>query len=197
MIARLPNEVLPSLTAPAQRFSVARVELDSRLLRVLASKAIRRGLREQGKLNLQAVAALAEHELAGAGVRATASGSCDSLDVHQRLVLGLPGQALFIASALAFDSLQEALPYFNVTAKTAWQKLEGGLSTAQSEQALRFARVATLAARMLGSFDSGRRYLRTPNFALGGATPLQLLATAQGEQIVLTELQTQSDGGPV
>jgi len=54
-----------------------------------------------------------------------------------------------------------------------------------------------MAAELMGSAEDGRRYLRTPNFALGGATPLDLLKTAEGEQLVLAELQTQADGGPV
>jgi hypothetical protein len=32
---------------------------------------------------------------------------------------------------------------------------------------------------------------------LGSATPLELLETAEGEQLVLAELQAQADGGPV
>jgi hypothetical protein len=42
-------------------------------------------------------------------------------------VKGLPRVALFVASALAFDSLTEALPFFDVTAKTARSKLESAL----------------------------------------------------------------------
>jgi uncharacterized protein (DUF2384 family) len=109
----------------------------------------------------------------------------------------LPGQALFVASGLALDTLAEALPFFQLTAKTAWQKLDVTLSSSQSEQALRLSRIAVMAAELMGSAEEGRRYLRTRNFALGGATPLDLLRTAEGEQLVLAELQAQADGGPV
>jgi putative toxin-antitoxin system antitoxin component (TIGR02293 family) len=108
-----------------------------------------------------------------------------------------PGQSLFVASGLAFDTLAEALPFLHVTAKTAWQKLDANLSSSQSEQALRLGRVAVMAAQLMGSAEEGRRYLRTPNFALSGTTPLELLKTAEGEQLVLAELQAQADGGPV
>jgi len=37
----------------------------------------------------------------------------------------------------------------------------------------------------------------TPNFPLGGATPLELLKTGYGEPLVLGELQAQAAGGPV
>jgi hypothetical protein len=54
-----------------------------------------------------------------------------------------------------------------------------------------------MASELLGSPEAGRQYLRTTNFALGGVTPLGLLKTAEGEQLVLNELQTQAAGGPV
>lgn len=178
----------------APRFAASKGRLDTRLLTLFRSKAIRRSLREQPKLNLGLIAARAQLELATATPRGA---SLDGLGVHHALVAGLPGQALFIAAALAFESLAEALPYFDLSIKTAWQKLDDGLSRSESEQALRLSRVATLGAELLGSAEAGRRYLHTPNFALGGSTPLELLKTAEGEQLVLTELQTQAGGGPV
>jgi len=176
------------------RFAVRKGRLDMRLLTLFRSKVIRRSLREQPKLNLGLIAARAQLELATATPH---SASVDALRVHHELVAGLPGQALFIAAALAFESLAEALPYFDLSIKTAWQKLDDRLSRSEGEQALRLSRVATLGTELLGSTDAGRRYLHTPNFALGGSTPLELLKTAEGEQLVLTELQTQAGGGPV
>jgi uncharacterized protein (DUF2384 family) len=59
------------------------------------------------------------------------------------------------------------------------------------------ARATLAAAEVFGDIDAGRTYLRTRNFALGGVAPIDLLQTAEGERIVLNELQTQADGGPV
>jgi uncharacterized protein (DUF2384 family) len=59
------------------------------------------------------------------------------------------------------------------------------------------ARATLSAAEVFGDIDAGRDYLRTKNFALGGAAPIDLLQTAEGERIVLNELQAQADGGPV
>jgi putative toxin-antitoxin system antitoxin component (TIGR02293 family) len=170
---------------------------DARLLGLFESKDLQRALRRSGKLNLQSVASLAVEELEAAPPTRKASIASDPVAIHGRLVEGLPGLALFVSSALAFESLQEALPYFDVSAKTAWEKLDTTLNPAQSEQALRLARVATQAAELFDSAAAGRKYLRTPNFALGGATPLDLLRTGQGEQLVLAELQAQAAGGPV
>jgi putative toxin-antitoxin system antitoxin component (TIGR02293 family) len=171
--------------------------IDAALMKVFASRAVRRALRDQQRLNL---AALGEH--AFRAVELSLRGQvnlfgAEALTTHRRLVEGLPGQSLFVASGLAFDTLAEALPFLDLTAKTAWQKLDANLSSSQSEQALRLGRIAVMAAELMGSSEDGRRYLRTPNFALGGVTPLELLKTAEGEQLVLAELQAQADGGPV
>ena len=188
---------MPTPRGTPAPFAVSQAALDARLLGVYASKSLRRTLRGAVKLNLPALAARATEELADSASGADVKLHADPMTIHERLVRGLPGQALFVSSALAFESLQEALPFFEVSAKTAWEKLETTLTASQSEQALRLGRVATRAAELFASAEAGRRYLKTPNFALGGATPLELLRTAQGEQLVLAELQSQDAGGPV
>ena len=174
-------------------FALRRGEVDARLLRLFDDPSIQRTLSGRHKLDLPDLAQRVSAELGAA--RRTAP--VDALSVHRRLVKGLPGVALFVAAALAFDSLTEALPFFDVTAKTARSKLATALSPTEGDQALRLARVAALAGELLGSADDGRRYLHTPNFALGGATPLELLKTGYGEPLVLGELQAQAAGGPV
>jgi len=62
---------------------------------------------------------------------------------------------------------------------------------------MRAARVTTAAAQVLGSFDAVRQYMRTKNFALGGSTPIDLIKTAEGERLVLNELQAQAGSGPL
>jgi putative toxin-antitoxin system antitoxin component (TIGR02293 family) len=178
-------------------FAVSRSLIDTILVALFESKSMRRSLRDHDKLNLHVLGNRAQQELNASFKEPFTLFVLEPIAVHERLVRGLPGQALFISASLAFDSLADALPYFDITAKTAWQKIEKQLSPAESEQALRLGRVATLASEMLGSPEAGRQYLRTANFALGGATPLELLRTAEGEQLVLNELQTHSAGGPV
>ena len=183
--------------AESMAVTLNRQQLDAVLLEVLTNKNIRRSLKIQQKLNLPELGIRVFREIEHALQKAGGPSALDRLTVHWRLVDGLPGQALFIAAALAFETLNEALPFFEITAKTAWHKLESLLSSGQSEQALRLGRAAVVAARLMGGVESGRRYLRSPNFALGGLTALELLRTAEGEQLVLAELQTQADGGPV
>jgi uncharacterized protein (DUF2384 family) len=88
-------------------------------------------------------------------------------------------------------------PGFGMSFKTIKARLGGLLDTATSEMAVRAARTAMTAAEVLGSYDAARAYMHTRNFALGGATPVELIKTADGERIVLNELQTQAEGGPL
>lgn len=175
-----------------------RSSIDSRVLRIFNNKSLKRHLRDQGKVNFALVWALIVKAMSDDRQNAVfTKPSLQQMDIHQSLIDGLPGQALLISSAMAFDSMQEALPFFEVSAKTARARLTELLPSAQGEVALRIGRVLTMAADLFGSLDMAREYLRTPNFALGGALPRDLLKTAEGEQIVIAELRTQAAGGPV
>ncbi len=180
--------------------------LDLSVLDLFESRSIRRFLRTSSRALLESIWEQARRELGPAleqpaprerKVRRAAEPAAGPLEVHRRLVSGLPGEALFISSAMAFDSMAEALPFFDVSAKTARSRLGERLTPAESEMALRIGRTLAMAGRVLGSLEAARAYLRTGNFALGGAVPRDLLRTAAGEQVVLAELQAQADGGPV
>ena len=62
---------------------------------------------------------------------------------------------------------------------------------------MRAARATMAAAEVLGSYDAARAYMHTRNFALGGATPAELIRTSDGERIVHNELHAQAEGGPL
>ena len=104
---------------------------------------------------------------------------------------------MFVSAAMVFDSMSEALELFDVSSKTAKLRIGNRLSPAESEIALRIGRGLLMARDVFGTLDAAREYLRVPNFALGGAIPRDLLKTAEGEQLVLSELRTQAEGGPV
>jgi putative toxin-antitoxin system antitoxin component (TIGR02293 family) len=165
------------------------------VLRVFRSKTIRRSVRDQAKVNLsllwqQTARALAQNPPRNSPI-------LEPADIHRAIVEGLPGESLYISSAMGFDSMHEALPFFDLSAKTAKLKIGELLGAGQGEIALRIGRVLTMAGDVFGSLEAARSYLQTPNFALGGAVPRDLLKTAEGEQLVLSELQTQAAGGPV
>ena len=120
------------------------------------------------------------------------------IEVHRRISAGLPGFAILIAGALALENLAEVSGHFRVTPKTLRARAAAAkLSASDSELAVRTVRVWLMARKVLGDADSARRYLRTRNFALGGATPIELVQTSEGERLVLDELQAHADSGPL
>lgn len=111
------------------------------------------------------------------------AGPASALDVHP--------------SAMFLNNLAEVEKHFGMSFKTIKARLDGSLDTATSEMAVRAARTTKTAAEVLGSYDAARAYMHPRNFALGGAAPVGLIKTADGERIVLNELQTQAEGGPL
>jgi putative toxin-antitoxin system antitoxin component (TIGR02293 family) len=182
-------------TASSRSFAEWRTIYDSLVLWLYFDRSLRRIVKEQSKTNLESLWGQAVRKLER---DITASRQqFDPLEIHLRIVEGLPGEALFVSSAMLFDSMPEALELFDISAKTAKQRIGERLSSGESEIALRIGRVLTMASDVFGSFSAARNYLRAPNFALGGIAPRELLKTAEGEQLVLSELKTQADGGPV
>jgi putative toxin-antitoxin system antitoxin component (TIGR02293 family) len=182
--------------ASASHFSEFKSSFDTMVLELFRSKPIKKLLRDRAKLSLELLwertaRALIDMDIARKQV------SVGQLEIHRRIVKGLPGEALFISSSMLFDSMHEALPFFDVSSKTARTRIGEQLTANEGEIALRIGRVLAMAGEVFGSLDQARTYLRTANFALGGAVPRDLLKTAEGEQLVLSELQAQAEGGPV
>lgn len=176
--------------------SITKGAADAMALQLLDDSQLGQQVRDTAKLSIERL-----RQSLGDAIT-TACGTAmppavDSVQVHQRLLKGLPGEAMFIASAMAFDTFREGEVFFGLSAKTARQRIGRCLDAGEGEKALRLVRALSLAARALGSAEEARAYLKTPNFALGGMTPRELLLTAEGEQLVLNELQTHMDGGPV
>jgi putative toxin-antitoxin system antitoxin component (TIGR02293 family) len=185
------------LRVRGRSFADLRASFDAIVLTLLLDVALRKAVKAQPKTNLESLWDETARRF-GHGHNATpAHRTMAPLEIHDQLVKGLPGEALFVSAAMAFDSMAEALALFDISAKTAKQRIGERLSSSESEIALRIGRVWAMAADVFASLDAARNYLRTPNFALGGAVPRDLLKTAEGEQVVISELQTQAEGGPV
>jgi putative toxin-antitoxin system antitoxin component (TIGR02293 family) len=186
----------PPSEGGGRSFEALRSMHDTLVLWLFLNKALRRVVQDQTKTNLGSLWEETVRKFLDKDLRHVAR-VLEPLQIHRKIVEGLPGEALFVSSAMAFDSMNEALELFDVSAKTAKQRIGDRLTSSESEIALRIGRVLTMAREVFGSAAAARDYLRTPNFALGGAVPRDLLKTAEGEQLVLAELHTQAEGGPV
>jgi uncharacterized protein (DUF2384 family) len=170
-------------------------QIDARVLRVFADKPLRAEVRRLQKVELASVRALTERALEKH--RQPSLRPPEALDVHRRVLEGLPGESLLISASMFLQSMAEAEAFFERSFKTIKSKLGKSLDSATSERVMRAARVTTTAAEVLGSFDAAFEYMHERNFALGGATPAELLRTGDGERIILNELQAQAEGGPL
>lgn len=170
-------------------------EIDALVLRIFEDKSLLTKVRRLNKVELASVWQLTQQALEKQ--REAHLRGLERFDVHLRVLEGLSGESLLISSSMFLDSLAEAEAFFELSFKTIKSKLGKSLDIAASERAIRAARVTTAAAEVLGSFDAARKYMHTRNFALGGSTPAELLKTAEGERLVLNELQAQAEGGPI
>jgi putative toxin-antitoxin system antitoxin component (TIGR02293 family) len=69
------------------------------------------------------------------------------------------------------------------------------LDVAEGDRAVRLARVLAEADLYIGARGRALHWLRSKNWALGGRTPLELLATEPGVEIVRQALATIAYGG--
>jgi putative toxin-antitoxin system antitoxin component (TIGR02293 family) len=121
--------------------------------------------------------------LGGRGVLRERPRGYDS--VIDRARAGLPYASLE-AVARRFEIPQEALVrVLNLPLRTlARRKKERRLHANESDRLLRLGRIAALAEEVLGGRERAAAWLRKPNRALGGASPLDRLDTDLGAKEV-------------
>ncbi len=174
---------------------IERAAIDARVLALFDNASLRSHVRKLDKVELASVWRLTQQVLSRKP--ATVAAPLSSLEVHRRMLEGLAGETLLVSSAMFLSNLADAEKYFGLSFKTIKARLGGTLDTAASERAMRAARATMTAAEVLGSYDAARAYMHTRNYALGGATPAELVKTAEGERIVLNELHAQAESGPL
>ena len=174
---------------------IDRAAIDARVIALFDNDSLRSHVRKLEKVELASVWRLTLQVLAREHARAVVPLS--PIEVHRRLLEGLAGEALLVSSAMFLSKLADAEKFFGLSFKTIKARQGGSLDIAASERAMRAARATMTAAEVLGSYDAARAYMHTRNFALGGATPAELVKTSDGERIVLNELHAQAEGAPL
>lgn len=82
-------------------------------------------------------------------------------------------------------SLEQLLELIDISERTmARRKLEKKLTRAESDRLYRVVRIAAQAEEVFGSPTQAERWLKEPNPALGGVTPLSQIDTDAGTQAV-------------
>lgn len=109
-----------------------------------------------------------------------------ALELHDLVRAGLPYASMeAVSRAAGLTSLQEVSEVLGIPERTLQRRgQEGRLSPAESERAVRLARVAQRAEEVLEDRERAHRWLRTPNRALTGKRPLDVLDTDVGARLV-------------
>lgn len=174
---------------------IARATLDARTIDLLDNARLLNRVRKLDKVELAGVWRLTRPYLAHS--HTDPARILDPMAVHNRLLEGLSGEALLVSSAMFLNNLAEVEEHFELSFKTIKARLGHVLDTSASEKVMRAARTTMMAAEVLGDYDAARAYMHTRNFALGGAKPVDLVKTAEGERIVSNELQAHAESGPI
>lgn len=179
----------------ASRPATEQETIDARVIALFENTALRNKVLRLERLDMASVRNLTQHALESKAI--SSAEPLSHLQIHERLLKGVSGIALLVPSALFLNDLGDVERFFDISFKTIKARLEGSLDTALSERALRGARVSLIAAELLGGFEAAKSYMHARNFALGGAKPMNLVKTADGERVVVNELQAHADGGPL
>lgn len=122
-------------------------------------------------------------------------GVADLGALAERVREGLPYAALDAVAKRLDIPLRELTTVLDLPERTmARRKREGRLRAVESDRLFRVARVAALAEEILGDKAKAVRWLRRPNRALGGKTPLRTLDTDLGASQVETVLHRVEHG---
>jgi putative toxin-antitoxin system antitoxin component (TIGR02293 family) len=124
-------------------------------------------------------------ELLG-GRRAKPRSTLDWIEAIRR---GLPSAAVEALQKAAKLSQAELARSLGIPERTlARRKREGVLSSEESAKLLRLARVVGRANEVFEDPDAALAWLKSPNSALAGKTPISLLDTELGSESVLDTL---------
>jgi len=125
-------------------------------------------------------------------------GRTTDTQIIEAVSAGLPASALDDLLRAGLD-LGEIARVVGVSERTLHRKRERGaagfLDVAESDRAIRLARILAEADRYIGNHEKALRWLRTSNLALGDRVPLDLLATEPGVEMVRQSLVTIAYGG--
>ena len=128
-----------------------------------------------------------ENLLGGRGVlRARPRSTLDWIGIVRRGISAAAIEALANAVKLSHSELARAL---GIPERTlARRKREGTLSSEESAKLLRLARAVGRANEVFEDSEAALHWLKSPNSALSGATPLSVLDTEIGAESVLDTL---------
>lgn len=117
-------------------------------------------------------------------------------DLQTAIREGLPQGVLEELMHAANLTLKELAASLDLSPRSLQRRRRAGrLARYESDRVYRLARILVLAKRYLGSDEAAPKWLKRPNRALGGKTPLELLDTELGARTVENVLGRIAYGG--
>ena len=129
---------------------------------------------------------------------ASGSGTISGIELHREIESGIPGKSiptLILVLDITREDFSELLGRARKTLNDLVQREH--LSRIDSDLLYRIARAIVHAVSVFEDAGYAVKWLKEPSEALGGATPLSLLATVEGDEVVHTELGAVEHGMPV
>ena len=107
------------------------------------------------------------------------------LDVHNVVTVGISGRAIIHMLKNTQLRQQDVAPALGMSVRTA-QRLEAGkaLTDEQSGRAWKFAEVLEQACEVFGTREQAERWMNAPAPALNRRTPIELMSTVAGTELV-------------
>ncbi len=129
---------------------------------------------------------------------ASGSGTISGIDLHREIEGGIPGKSiptLIVVLDMTREDFSDLLGRARKTLNDLVQREH--LSRADSDLLYRIARAIVHAASVFEDAGYAVQWLKESNEALAGATPLTLLGTVEGDEVVHSELGAIEHGMPV
>jgi putative toxin-antitoxin system antitoxin component (TIGR02293 family) len=129
---------------------------------------------------------------------ASGSGTISGIELHREIEAGLPGKSIPTLILVLDITRQDFSDLLGRARKTLGDLVQREhLSRVDSDLLYRIARAIVHAVSVFDHAGYAVQWLKEPNEALGGATPLSLLATVEGDDVVHSELGAVEHGMPV
>jgi putative toxin-antitoxin system antitoxin component (TIGR02293 family) len=136
-----------------------------------------------------------EKQLADVGGHAK---EMSGIELHREIEAGIPGSAIPILLTALDITKEEFSGILGRTRKTLNELLQRErLSRADSDLLYRVSRALVHAISVFEDAGHAVQWLKDPNEALGGARPISLLATVEGDEVIHAELGAIEHGLPV